>query len=123
VFEGVRWIYRGSGLFALELSNHAWFVGHAVVGVVLAPYILRTLDVSAFQFGIIGAAGGVGAIFGATVTTWVGRRVGTGRTIIVCHLVTAVGVIALVLAGQAWRPLELSPSSSSDRAFTGWRWG
>jgi MFS family permease len=104
VTEGVRWIYRGSGLYALEVSTHAWFVGHAVVGVVLAPYILRTLDLSAFVFGIIGAAGGAGAILGATVTTWVGRRLGTGRTIIACHLLTAAGVIALVLAGQGMAP-------------------
>jgi predicted MFS family arabinose efflux permease len=104
VTEGVRWVYRDSGLFALELSTHAWFVGHAVVGVVLAPYILRTLHLTAFQFGIIGATGGAGAILGATVTTWVGRRVGTGRTIIVCHLVTAVGVTAMVLAGQDMAP-------------------
>ncbi len=61
VFVGVRWVYRGSGLSALALSTHAWFVGHAIVGVVLAPYVLRTLDLTAFQFGMIGAAGGVGA--------------------------------------------------------------
>jgi len=67
---------------------------------VLAPYVLRTLDLTAFQFGMIGAAGGVGAVLGATVTTWVGRRLGTGRTIIVCHLITTLGVIAMVLAGQ-----------------------
>lgn len=70
----------------------------------LAPYVLRTLDLTAFQFGMIGAAGGVGAFLGATVTTWVGRRLGTGRTIIVCHLITALGVIALVLAGQEMAP-------------------
>jgi MFS family permease len=100
VAEGFRWVYRGSGLTALALSTHLWFVGNAIVGVVLAPYILRTLDLTAFQFGIIGAAGGVGAVLGAAVTTWVGRRLGTGRTIIVCHLVNTFGVVAMVLAGQ-----------------------
>jgi hypothetical protein len=100
VVDGVRWIYRGSGLAALALSTHAWFVGHAVVGVVLAPYVLSTLDLTAFQFGIVGAAGGVGAVVGAVVTTRVGRRLGTGRTIIFCHLVTTLGVIAMVLAAQ-----------------------
>ena len=104
VVEGVRWIYRGSGLSALELSTHFWFVGHAVVGVVLAPYVLRTLDLSALQFGIIGAVGGAGAVLGATVTTRVGRRLGTGRTIIVCHLLSALGVAAMVLAGQDRAP-------------------
>ena len=104
VVDGVRWIYRGSGLAALALSTHAWFVGNAVVGVVLAPYVLSTLDLTAFQFGIVGAAGGVGAVVGAVVTTWVGRRLGTGRTIIVCHVVTTLGVIAMVLAGQQMTP-------------------
>ncbi len=98
--DGLRWVYRGSGLALLALSTHAWFVGHAIVGVVLAPYVLRTLDLTAYQFGIVGAAGGVGAVLGATVTTRVGRRLGTGQTIIVCHLITTLGVIALVLAGQ-----------------------
>ncbi len=104
VFDGVRWVYRGSGLSALALSTHAWFVGHAIVGVVLAPYVLRTLDLTAFQFGIIGAAGGVGAVLGATVTTWVGRRIGTGRTIIICHLITTLGVMTMVLAGHEMVP-------------------
>ena len=100
VVEGVRWVYRGSGLATLAFSTHAWFVGNAIMGVVLAPYVLGELDLTAFQFGIIGAAGGVGAVLGAAVTTRVGRRLGTGRTIIVCHLVTTLGVIAMVFAGQ-----------------------
>jgi len=100
VVDGVRWAYRDSGLRTLAIWTHAWFFGHAIVGVVLAPYVLRTLDLTAFQFGMIGAAGGVGAFLGATVTTWVGRRLGTGRTIIVCHLITTLGVIAMVVAGQ-----------------------
>ncbi|GAA2142531.1 MFS transporter [Nocardioides koreensis] len=100
VVDGVRWAYGGSGLSTLALATHAWFVGHAIVGVVLAPYALRTLDLTALQFGLVGAAGGVGAVIGATVTTWVGRRLGTGRTIIFCHAVTTVAVIAMALAGQ-----------------------
>lgn len=100
VAVGVRWVYRQSGLATLEVSTHAWFAGHAVVGVVLAPYVLRTLRLTAFEFGIVGAVGGIGAVVGAGVTTWVGRRLGTGRTIIVCHAVTTLGVVAIVLAGQ-----------------------
>ncbi len=98
--NGFRWIYRGSGLTTLAIANHAWFVGHAIVGVVLAPYVLLTLDLNAFQFGIVGAAGGMGAVVGASVTTRTGRRLGTGRTIIVCHAITTVSVITMALAGQ-----------------------
>ena len=104
VVEGARWVYRGSGLIVLALSTHAWFAGNAIVGVVLAPYALRTLELSAFQFGVVGAVGGAGAVVGATVTTKVGRWLGTGRTIILCRLVTTLGVIVMVLAGQEMPP-------------------
>lgn len=105
VVEGVRWAYRGSGLAALAISNHAWFAAHAVVGVVLAPYVLLGLGLTAAQFGLVGAAGGVGAVAGSLVTTRVGRRLGTGRTIIGCHLLTTLGVVTLVLAGQGLAPV------------------
>ena len=104
VRHGIHWAYRGSGLLTLAVATHGWFVAHAVVGVVLAPYVLRTLDLTALQFGFVGAAGGVGAMLGAALTTWVGRRLGTGRTIIVCHGITTLGVVVLLLAGQRMGP-------------------
>lgn len=97
--EGFRWAYGASGLAVLAVATHGWFVGNAIIGVVLAPYALRDLDLSAFQLGLVGAVGGVGAVLGAAVTTWVGRRLGTGRTIIGCHVITAVGVVAMAFAG------------------------
>ena len=54
----------------------------------------------AFQFGLVGAVGGVGAVVGTTITTAVGRRLGTGRTIILCHSIITCGVVAMVLAGE-----------------------
>ena len=98
--EGVRWAYGASGLRTLALATHGWFVGNAIVGVVLAPYALLTLDLTAAQLGLVGAVGGVGAVVGATVTTRVGRRLGTGRTIIMCHLITTTGIVAMVVAAQ-----------------------
>jgi predicted MFS family arabinose efflux permease len=100
VVEGFRWAYGESGLFTLAMFTHAWFVGHAIVMVLLAPYILSVLGLTALQFGLIGAIGGLGAIVGATVTTWVGRRVGTGRTIILCRVIITLGVTTMVLAGN-----------------------
>ncbi len=103
--DGIRWIYHGSGLTTLAMYTHGWFVGNAVVGVVLAPYALRTLGLTPFQFGIIGALGGLGALLGASVTTRVGLRLGTGMTIIACHTITAVSVLVMVAAGAtsaAW---------------------
>ena len=100
VVEGVRWAYGRSGLRTLAIATHGWFVGHAIVGVVLAPYAFLVLDLTAFEFGLVGAVGGVGAVVGATITTAVGRRLGTGRTIIACHCVIACGVVVVVLAGE-----------------------
>lgn len=100
ITEGVSWVYRSSGLTNVAIATHVWFVGNAIIGVVLAPYVLVTLGLTAFQFGLAGAAGGAGAVVGAIVTTWVGRRLGTGRTIIACHLITTGAVVALALAAQ-----------------------
>jgi len=100
VVEGVRWAYGASGLRTLAIATHGWFVGNAIVGVVLAPYVLLTLDLSAFEFGLVGAVGGVGAVICASITSAVGRRLGTGRTIILCHVVTTSAVVAMFLAGR-----------------------
>ncbi|MHB8299888.1 MAG: hypothetical protein ACYDDW_15285, partial [Dermatophilaceae bacterium] len=45
------------------------------------------------------ALGGIGALLGAAVTTRVGLRLGTGRTIIACHAITTVGMLVMVTAG------------------------
>lgn len=100
VRDGFRWAYGGSGLAPLALTTHGWFLAHAAVGVVLAPYALRTLGLSAAEFGLVGAVGGLGAVAGALVTTAVGRRLGTGRTVIACHGVTTLGVVVMLLAAQ-----------------------
>ena len=100
VVDGFRWAYRGSGLAVLTVSTHVWFVGNAIVGVVLAPYAFLTLHLTALEFGIVGAVGGVGAVIGASVTTRVGQRLGTGRTIIACRIITTVGAIVMALAGS-----------------------
>ena len=59
--DGVRWVYGGSGLAVLAVATHGWFAAHAIVGVVLAPYVLSTLGFDAVVFGLVGAAGGEGS--------------------------------------------------------------
>jgi MFS family permease len=129
--EGIRWIYHGSGLTTLAVATHGWFVGNAVVGVVLAPYALKVLDLTPFQFGLIGALGGVGALVGAAVTTRVGLLLGTGRTIIACDVISTLGVLvmfaaggsfpawsfALLSAGQGLYALAIGMSNSHEMSF------
>ena len=117
--DGVRWIYRGSGLTSLAVATHGWFVGNAVVGVVLAPYALNVLSLTPFQFGIIGALGGIGALAGAAVTTRVGLGLGTGRTIIACHAITTGSVLVMVAAGGFAGPGLQSRSSAAGSGLYG----
>lgn len=97
--EGVRWIYGGPTLRSLAIGTHVWFAANATLGVVVPTYALQTLRLSVLQFSITSAVAGVGAIVGAVITTWVGHRLGTGRTVIATHLVSIVGVLVMALAG------------------------
>lgn len=131
VRDGFGWAYRRSGLAALAVTTHGWFVGHAVVGAVLAVFVLDTLDLSPLWFGVVGAAGGVGAVMGAGVTTAAGRRLGIGPTIVVCRALSALGVlvtvaapasphwtaIAVVAAGQLVYGVAMGMSNSHEMAY------
>jgi MFS family permease len=108
--DGIRWIYRGSGLTTLAVATHWWFVGNAAVLVVLAPYALVVLSLTPLQFGLIGALGGIGAFVGAAVTTRVGLHLGTGRTIIASHAITTGSVLVMAVAGEsshAWTSVAI----------------
>lgn len=98
VREGARWVYGGSGLRRLAVATHVWFAGQAVLLVVTAPYAFLRLGLSPFQLGLVYAVAGVGALVGATVSTAVGKRLGTGGAIICSHAVTAVGVVIMIAA-------------------------
>ncbi|GAA5146857.1 MFS transporter [Nocardioides marinquilinus] len=97
--DGVRWVYRGSGLAVLAATTHVWFAANAVVGAVLAPFALVTLGLSPLQFGVATALAGVGAVVGTATTSAGGRRLGTGGAVILAHVVTTVGVVVTLVAG------------------------
>ncbi|WP_446665821.1 MFS transporter [Flexivirga sp. B27] len=96
--DGVRWIYRGHTLAPLAIGTHVWFAANATLGVVVPTFALHTVRLSVLQFSITSAIAGLGAVVGASITTAVGRRLGTGRTIITAHLISVVGVVVMALA-------------------------
>jgi MFS family permease len=97
--EGVKGVYGRSGLATLAISTHTWFVANATLSVVIAPFALLELDLSAFQFGAVTGLAGVGALAGAALTSVVGRRAGTGGAIMVARGVSAFGVVVMALSG------------------------
>ena len=97
--EGVKWVYGRSGLAALAISTHTWFMANATVSVVIAPFALLELDLDPFQFGVVTGVAGVGALAGVSLTTVTGRRVGTGGAIMVAYAASSFGVLVMGLSG------------------------
>jgi MFS family permease len=96
--EGVRWTYRHPTLAPLAVSTHIWFVANAAGLTALMVVALRQMSLSAFVFGLVVAAGGVASLAGATVAPVVGRRLGTGPTIIVTRSTYPIAWILVAAA-------------------------
>ena len=98
VVEGFRWAYGGSGLFTLAMFTHAWFVGHTIVMVLLAPCVLSVLGLTAFQFGLITTIGVIGFVLAGSG----GARAGT---------------FALLALGQGLYGLAMGMSNSHEMSY------
>ncbi|WP_127476692.1 MFS transporter [Microbacterium sulfonylureivorans] len=106
VSEGLRWMYRHATLAPLAWSTHVWFFANAAALTVLAVFALRSLELGAFVFGLLFAAGGAATLLGATLATVVGARIGSGRAIIVAR-----GFYPI-----AWVLIASLPSGEADAA-------
>jgi MFS family permease len=98
VREGLSWTYRHPTLAPLAISTHVWFVAHAAGFTALAVVALRVLGVSALVFGLLVAAGGLAGLVGATAAPAVGRRLGTGPTIVATRSVHPLGWLLVAAA-------------------------
>lgn len=100
--EGLRWVYRHRTLAPFAVATHGWFVCSSVGSAVLPAFALLTLHLGALGYGVVLAAGGVGALIGALLSTRLGERIGVGPVVVGCIAVTAV----------AWAAMALSPGST-----------
>lgn len=100
--EGFRWVYRHRTLAPNAIGTHAWFLCFSVVNVIVPPFALRTLDLSAFGFGLALAVGGVGGLMGALAATRLGARFGAGRVVIASFAGTALAVALVALSTAHW---------------------
>lgn len=107
--EGLRWVYRHPTLTPFAVGTHAWFVCQAAAGAALPVFALRQLDVGALGFGLLLAAGGVGALVGSSLAERLGERFGVGRVVIAAHALGALGwaAVAASPAGFPWASFAL----------------
>ncbi len=110
IAAGLHWVYREARLRHLAVWTHVWFAAQAMLGAVLAVYLLSTMGLGYLWFGLVTAAAGVGGLLGALLSLPVGLRLGSGRTVIGAHLLSATGVLTLLAAaavGPHWAVLLL----------------
>lgn len=100
--EGLRWVYRNRTLTPLAIGSHAWWLFFSVVNVIVPPFALRTLGLSAFGFGIALAFGGIGGLVGALGATRLGAHFGVGRVVIASHVGMALAVAAVAVSSGQW---------------------
>jgi len=105
--EGIVWIYKHATLRPLALSTHGWFLCFAIASTVLPLFVLRTLGISAFGYGVVLSVSGVGALVGALAATRLGARFGCGRVVVTCRVTTAISWALMSLSHHRWMGLVL----------------
>jgi MFS family permease len=66
-------------------------------------YALKTLDLTPASLGLIISVGGIGALFGALLAARCSRRLGLGRAMIVCMVVSRLAGLLIPMArGPEW---------------------
>ncbi|HWH99329.1 MAG TPA: MFS transporter, partial [Propionibacteriaceae bacterium] len=121
--EGASWVYARSGLARLAVATHVWFAAQAVLLVVIAPYAYIQLQLTPFELGLVLGIGGIGALAGATLSTSVGNRLGTGGAIICSYSVSAVGALIMVAAGLVPRGWAAAAVLATGQLCHGWAMG
>lgn len=84
----------------LAVSTHVWFLANSMALTAFSLLALRDLGLPAAVYGGVLSLAGVGGFVGAVLAPRFGRRVGEGRTIVLCR--------ALCLA--AWLAVALTPA-------------
>jgi MFS family permease len=98
--EGLRWTYRHRTLAPLAVSTHVWFVANAAGFTALTVVALRQMGLSAFVFGLLVASSGIANLVGASAAPAVGRRLGTGPTIVATRAVYPLAWILVAAAPE-----------------------
>lgn len=105
--EGLRWVFGNVHLRRIVGTTGVSNFFSTLTFTLLPLFLLRTLDFSPAQMGVIFAVGAVGGFVGALVTPRILRRLGEARTIPVSAIVFSL--IALLLPVAALVPSVAFP--------------
>jgi MFS family permease len=97
---GARFIRRSPIIRAALAAGATFNFFNYMFSALFVLYATRTLGVRPAMLGAVLGAGAVGAVFGSTITGWVGRRIGIGPTYILgCVLFPLPLVLVPAAAG------------------------
>jgi len=98
VKEGLGWVFRQPLLVRIVLCTAIGNLFGSLIFTMLPILVLRELGLSPAVFGLIGSAGAVGGLLGASLSGRIQKWIGEGHAIPVSQLVFAVAAIAIPLA-------------------------
>lgn len=98
VRDGLRFTYRHRTLNPLAVSTHVWFLANGAALTVLSLFALRSLGFSAYAYGLLLTVFGAASLLGASIAHTLGKRIGSGRAVI---LARAIYPLAWILVASA----------------------
>lgn len=99
--EGVRAVRGHAVLRPLAGIQALLAFGFGMTGTAYAIYTARDLALPPAWLGMIAASGALGAMAGAALAPWLGRRLGPGRALALGLAALAAGAACIPLAGSA----------------------
>lgn len=104
VRDGLRWTYGQPVLGRLAICTHVWFLANGAAMTILSLLVLRRLSFTAFAFVLLLATFGITSLLGATLSSTGGRRLGSGRVILLSRSVYPLGWLLIAVTVQG--PLD-----------------
>jgi MFS family permease len=101
---GLGYVARHPVMLPCVLAATALNFANGAVLAVLAPFLVRSLDLAPGLVGVVFALEGLGSVAGAALAARLVRRIGDARAVLLAISVGPLLGIAMPLAATAWAP-------------------
>jgi MFS family permease len=123
IAEGLRFLIGHRFLRSMVLFTSAVGLLIAFAQSIVVLFVLQTLDVPDFGFGIVTAIVGLGALAGALCATALVRRFGRGRILVAGTVLGGLGLLATGLSPNVWVAVPMYMVSAFGIAIWNVPWG